>query len=307
MGHGKTIRIFLADGSASGIRHAEVVNWTGQAIVCPRGRIGELQEWEESQRPGVYMLHGDDPEGSRPMVYIGEAENVHDRLKSHVKDPKKEFFDRVVLFTSKDANLTKAHVKYLESRMVEIAREVDRVTLANSNTPPRPSLPRADAHAMEEFLGPARMLLSALGFSALQALAKKEGKDDVGSSGPLSGIELSLVVKKRHAQARGFSTDEGFVVTAGSLGSFDTLPTLSKGWHAERDELIADGAIAVEGAQIRFTRDVLFSSPSAAASIVVGGTRNGRISWKASGGRTLKDLEEALLDAAAGSEGESRE
>ena len=125
-GYGRTIRIYLADGSPTGIKHAELVNWTGQAIVCPRGRVGELAKWPESQRPGVYILFGEDEQATKPMAYVGEAENVLVRLQSHVKG--KDFWDQVVLFTSKDENLTKAHVKYLESRMVELARDAARVS-----------------------------------------------------------------------------------------------------------------------------------------------------------------------------------
>ena len=107
--HGRTVRIYLADGSPTGIRHAEVVNWTGQAIVCPRARIGELAEWPQAQRPGIYLLLGEDPEFSRPMAYIGEAENVLTRLKQHIV--KKEFWDQVVFFTSKDDNLLTCYAR----------------------------------------------------------------------------------------------------------------------------------------------------------------------------------------------------
>ena len=89
------------------------------APVCPRARFVELKEWDECQRLGVYMLAGDHPEGSRRLVYVASAENVQNRLKTHLKDAKKNFWDQVLLFTSKDANLTKAHVMYLESRNVE--------------------------------------------------------------------------------------------------------------------------------------------------------------------------------------------
>ena len=299
MPHGRTIRIYLADGSAAGIRHAEVVNWTGQAIVCPRGRIGELKKWDESQRPGVYLLVGDDPDGTRPLVYVGEAENVQDRLRQHATDFKKEFFDQVVLFTSKDANLTKAHVKYLESRVVELAREIDRVTLANGNTPPRPSLPRADRDAMEEFLGPMRLLLAALGFVALQPLAKRVDQDGVaaGPTGPLADVLLNFSVPKRGVDANGHSTDEGLVVLKGSLGDSKVRDSLSKGWRALREELIADGAITDTGAGIVFNRDVLFSSPSAAAGVVCGGVWNGRAVLKDAQGRTLGELEDAAIAA----------
>ena len=119
-----------------------------------------------------------------------------------------------MFFTSKDENLTKSHVKYLEARMVTIALQVDRVTLKNGNAPNLPALPRADRDAMEEFLGPARLLLAALGFNALQPITKKVGveTDEVGPSGPLSGTTLFFRVKKRGINATGASTDEGFVV-----------------------------------------------------------------------------------------------
>lgn len=303
MAHGRSIRIYLADGSASGIRHAEVVNWTGQAIVAPRTRVAELKDWEECQRPGVYFLMGDDPDGSRPLVYVGEAENVFDRLKQHVKDEKKDFFDQVLLLTSKDANLTKAHVKYLESRIVELVRVVDRVTLFNANTPPRPSLPRPDMAAMEEFLGPARLLMAALGFYALQPLSKASTKDQAGEtgtsdgpSGPLSSTVLHLKIVKRGVKATGLSTDEGFVVEKDSIGCATLRKTLSKGWVAYRQELIEDGSVVVDGSKIRFQRDVLFRSSSAAASVVAGGVWGGRTGWKDASGTTLADLEAGLLD-----------
>lgn len=304
MGYGRSLRIYLADGSAVGIRHAEVVNWTGQAMVCPRTRVGELKQWEESQRPGVYMLVGDDPEGSRPLVYVGEAEHVQERLKTHAKDPKKDFWDHVVLFSSKDSNLTKAHVKYLESRVVEIMREIDRVTLANGNTPPRPALPRADRDAMEEFMGPMRLLLSALGFNWLQPLAKSAGQDTTtpGPSGPLAGVLLRFLVPKRGVDAQGHSTDEGLVVLSGSQGDAKVRDSLSKGWRAMREELIADGAIQASATGITFQRDVLFNSPSAAAAIVAGGVWNGRAGWKDEHGVSLGELEDALLAAVDGEE-----
>lgn len=297
MAHGRTIRIHLADGSATGIRHAEVVNWTGQAIVCPRARVAELKEWDESQRPGVYLLVGDNPDGTRPLMYVGEAEHVLDRLRSHVVDESKAYWDQVVLFTSKDANLTKAHVKYLESRLVELAREIDRVKLMNANTPPRPSLPRADRDAMEEFLGPASLLLAALGFVALQRLSGRPGGEAPGAHGPLSHIELKFQVPKRGIDATGHATDEGIVVRAGSIGDAAVRDSLQKGWRALRDDLVADGSIVIQGATLRFARDVVFRSPSAACAIVAGGVWNGRTGWKDNQGRTLGELEDALVAA----------
>ncbi|HOU53688.1 MAG TPA: GIY-YIG nuclease family protein [Myxococcota bacterium] len=298
MSHGKTIRIYLADGSPTGIRHAELVNWTGQAIVCPRARIGELAAWEESKRPGVYVLFGEDETATKPRAYIGEAENVLDRLQSHIKN--KDFWDRVVLFTSKDANLTKAHVKYLEARFIQLAIEAARMVLENGNAPQLPALPRPDRDAMEDFLEPARILLSALGFPLLQPLVKKASIETSGKAGPLASIRLFFKVPKLGVDAQGAATDEGFVVFAGSLGAARIQDYLNQGWKDRREELQADGSLVVERDNVRFTRDVLFSSASAAAAIVCGGSRNGREVWKTKTGKTLKVLEEELTGAEPG-------
>ena len=296
--YGRTIRIYLADGSPTGLKHAELVNWTGQAVVCPRGRVGELSKWPESQRPGVYALFGEDKSGTKPFVYIGEAENVLVRLQAHIKG--KDFWDQVVLFTSKDENLTKAHVKYLEARMVELANDAGRVELENSTSPQRPALPRADRDAMEEFLDPARILLAALGFPLLQPVVKKDDTGDrtaAGSSGPLADVRLFFDVPKRGVKAEGASTDEGFVVFAGSLGDRKVRESISPGWRDLREDLVAQGSIEVLDKNIRFIKDALFKSPSAAAAVTAGGVWNGRAGWKDASGKTLKELEEGLLEA----------
>ncbi len=78
---GRTVRIYLADGTASGLRHAELANWTGQALMVPRTLIAESRHWKEVERPGVYFLSG--PEGrARRTVYIGEAESIRRALPS---------------------------------------------------------------------------------------------------------------------------------------------------------------------------------------------------------------------------------
>ena len=148
--HGKNIRIYLSDGTVSGVRHAEIVNWTGQAISCPRNRINDLNDWPESKRPGVYFLFGTDNETTQQSVYIGEAENVYDRMLNHVAN--KEFWNEAIFFTNKDENLTKSHVKYLEAKLIELAGRANRYKLENGNSPSTPSIPKGDRDAMEEFI-----------------------------------------------------------------------------------------------------------------------------------------------------------
>ena len=294
-GFGRTIRIYLPDGVATGIKSAELVNWTGQALVCPRGRVGELSKWPQSQRLGVYILVGEDPEGSKRLAYIGESENVQNRLKAHIDE--KDFWDHVVLFTSKDENLTKAHGQYLEARMHELTREADRFHLENSNSPKKASLPRSDRDAMEEFLHCARILLAALGFPLLQPVLDKSLTEE-DSRGTLAGYDLSFEVPKHGLKAQGRSIDEGFVVLAGSLAAGMPSASLSGSLRKLRGHLIEDSSLEIEsnGSRAVFLKDVLFKSPSAAASVVSGDSRNGRIAWKTATGKTLKELEDALLE-----------
>lgn len=288
---GKTIRIYLADGTPGGIRHAELMNWSGQAVVCPRSRFGELSSWSECQRPGVYVLVGEDEEGG--IIYIGEAENVFVRLQNHLKN--KEFWTRVVFFTSKDETLTKAHVKYLEARLVEVATEAARSRVENGNAPQRPALPRADRDAMEEFLGPIATLLGALGFVFLQPIPAASP----GAAANGGAARLFFKTTKGVVDAQGAWVNDEFVVFAGSVGDLENRHHLNGGYLQLKEALLADKAIKkVDAKTFRFTRDVLFSSPSAAAAILAGGAINGREAWKDSSGRSLKALEDELAETA---------
>ncbi|OAV72920.1 GIY-YIG catalytic domain protein [Bacteroidales bacterium Barb6] len=155
---GKSIRIYLRDGIITEIKVGEIVNQTIQSIACSRNRVSELANYSESQRPGVYFLFGLD---EKPKAYIGEAENVYDRIQQHIKG--KDFWNEVIFFVSKDENLTKAHVKYLESRLIEMAFSTKRYTIKNKTRPPLPTLPAADRDAIEEFLTYIKLLIGVLG------------------------------------------------------------------------------------------------------------------------------------------------
>jgi hypothetical protein len=302
MSIGKSIRIYLADGSATGIRHAEVVNWTGQAIACPRNRVSELAEWQESKRPGVYILFGVDDEIIQQKAYIGEAENVLDRLQIHITN--KDFWNEAIFFTNKDENLTKAHVKYLESRFIALASSAGRYLLENGTAPSEPSLPRGDKDAMEQFIEQARGLLGVLGHKLLESLTKTTPTHATGNSetinknnsnriNPFPAAHLWMNVSG--IDARAMLTDEGIVVLAGSHAAKKVRSSLHTGYKKLRENLIAQGNIVEENGVLTFFKDTLFSTPSPAAAVIVGYPINGRKTWKNENGKTLAELEETLV------------
>lgn len=159
---GKSIRIYLKEGTVSGIKLAELVNLTIQALSSPRNKISELNINFQSHinTQGVYFLICLDDNTGKPKVYIGEGENVWERLKNHAIN--KDFWTEVILFTSKDDNITKSHIKYLESRLIEITKESERYVLENNNTPNLTSLPLPDKDAMEEFIQNIKILTGVL-------------------------------------------------------------------------------------------------------------------------------------------------
>jgi hypothetical protein len=164
---GKQIKLFLVDGAAGGLTTAEITNWTGHVLSARRSDLAELLRREEAQRTGVYLLLGDDESAlGETRCYIGEADVVADRLRHHLRE--KEFWDRVIVITSKDTNLTKSHGRYLESRLIFLATEAKRVTLENGTAPPVPSLPEADSSDMDYFLAQLQIVLPVLGVNAIR-------------------------------------------------------------------------------------------------------------------------------------------
>ncbi len=288
MAKGRQIKIYLADGAVTGVRHAEIVNWTGQALALPRNRVKELADWQEVHKPGVYFLFGIDEQTGNDAVYIGEAEHVGQRIQQHVA--KKDFWHEAVCFSNKDENLTKAHVKYLESRLVDISKNTKRYQLLNGNQPPQAVLPRGDRDAMEEFLANIRLLLGALGYRVLEPLTKHlthldsqiEEKDDAITL-------LNLKAKKYQAQAQ--LTDEGLVVLAGAEAATNSTASLSNGNAKKRALMLEKGQFKLQEGKYLLQDDMLFTSPSQAASVLLGYPCNGLDYWQDQQGKSLKQLE----------------
>lgn len=114
-----TIKIYLPHGDPKRLRTGEISNWSGKAVAGPRTELDQLLKRDEASSVGIYLLTGIEPSSGGPAVYIGEAESIQSRLKQHLD---KDFWNHVVYFTSKDENLKKSHIRYLEGRLIELAK-----------------------------------------------------------------------------------------------------------------------------------------------------------------------------------------
>ncbi|TKR53271.1 GIY-YIG nuclease family protein [Allopusillimonas ginsengisoli] len=284
MSQGRSLRLFLVDGSPNGLLTAEIMNWTGHVLSGPRTKLSELVQRPECGRTGVYFLVGTDPENSfRQLVYIGESDDVATRLKQHNRAEDsggKDFWEKVCLITSKDQNLTKSHVKYLESLLIRNALDVGRCQLVNGTAHEYVSLPESDQADMAFFVEQIRTVLPVLGFDFLRAAVRLPAKpNNASQAAPAESPRFRLKVPRSQQIATGQEVDGEFLVLAGShaRGAWEGT---SGGYENLFKQLCDSGLLAedADGSR-RFSEDYAFSSPSAAAAVVSGRSANGRKSW----------------------------
>ena len=277
MVYGKAIELFLVNGTAESLITAELSNWNGKAIKIPRTEVNTCDR-DDIKGVGVYFLICQEDDGT-DSVYIGEAENVLDRLTQHLRDyqsgKEKYYWNTAVAFVGRDLN--KALIRYLENRFVEIAKECGRYAILTKNTYKNTVLKEAQIASMEEFIDNVKILINTLGYKVLVPVPKAD-EDTV-----------YLYCKSSNVSAKGFVSAGGFTVLQGSVVSDHTVPSLEtrgKSYFNLRNTLIKDEVI-VDG---KFTRDYEFNAPSAASAVILGRTSNGNVDWKTEDGTKLKDL-----------------
>ncbi len=289
MNQGRSLRLFLVDGTPHGLLTAEIMNWTGHVLTGPRSKLTELVQRPECARTGIYFLVGPDPaDDLRTRVYVGESDDVAQRLKQHNRPEEqggKDFWERVCLVTSKDQNLTKAHVKYLESKLIGIAGGLGRCVMGNGTAHDYVGLPESDRADMAYFLEQIRTVLPVLGFDFLREHPKPSAPA-ITTQAPLTSAvspRFRLDVPKHAVTAFANEVDGEFIVLKGSAARHSWVG-VGGGYEALFKQLVAEGVlVAGAGGHLVFSDDFAFRSPSAAAAVVSGRSANGRKYWLVEG------------------------
>jgi hypothetical protein len=274
-----SLRIFVPGGELEGVRQVEKSNWNGSGLVCPRAVFVRAKSRAEFGKTGVYVLSGPGVDGSLPRIYVGEGDPTRPRLEQHYG--KKDFWTTVFLFNSKDTYLNKAHIQYLEARLITLATEAKRCELDNVNQPTLPSMSEADIAEAEGFLNEMLVCFPVLGLNVFE----KPAKEQPG--------RLVLFLKGKGIEAKGYESSEGFVVLANSQAVKEAVPSIHRFMLDMRGTFVKSGVLREEGGVYRFTQDYEFDSPSTAAGVILGRSANGRLEWKDPSGRSLKELQEA--------------
>lgn len=277
---GRTIQLFLVDGRPTGLRKATIHGWTGVLFVSGASAFGDLTAREEVDRTGVYVLSGPDPNtAGATRVYIGSGNSVSERIKQSAL--KRDFWETAITITTSDGDLSKGHAEYLEARLIELTFRAGRVVLDNGTQPDtnRRRLPEADVANMEQFLSNLRIILPVIGLDML----KPQPVAVTQSTTPLEERtkgDVHFEIRHRSGfYSMAVEEDGEFVV----LENTEALPdsTSHNSYATLREKLINDQIIVQgENGRMKFAKPWSFSSPSAAASVILDRNANGRTEWK---------------------------
>ncbi len=281
------VHLILRDADPLGLITATRDNWTGIAHAMPMSDYESMKHILD--KSGVYVLIGIEEGEEEPLetVYIGEAESISSRLTSNHSQIARDdvTWKRVIIFTSTTNDLHKAHIKWVEHKLVSIAKQNTSIKLFNSTTPTEPSLPDFDRVFIESFLDKMLVLYPILGVDAFKA-----NISNIVSRKPAEG-EVFYIKTHGEIIATGFLSSSGFTITKGSR--IKTKGTVNQGVGVKRlrEELLSLYGVGLDGNDwITIDSDLELTSLSNASNLVLGMSSNGRAYWKNSEGLSFNDL-----------------
>ena len=277
------IRVLVPTGDPDGLRIVEKSNWPGVGVVFNRTNYKEVVNRGEFDKTGVYVLVGTSDDSILPTIYVGEGDRVKNRLNQHYG--KKDFWDWAVFFVAKDDSLNKAHVQHLEAELLRLAKEAKQCKLDNGQGAVAPTLSEAELALADSFLQDILSIFPLLGLGVFEKTVTtvKQPTD-------------LLTIDSKGIKASGYEDAKGFVVVKGSQLVKGEVQSIHQYMSTLRKDLLAQGIIVDQGQYYAFAQDQVFTSPSTAAGVILGRTANGRIEWKNSEGKTLKQLQVAAAD-----------
>ncbi|MBU3176493.1 GIY-YIG nuclease family protein [Clostridium estertheticum] len=287
---GRRIITYLLDENQYGPKVIEIGNWSGKAIYAPTNYIAKLLNTrDEFNKPGIYFLKSSSTKAIySEKIYVGEAEIVKDRLIQHLTNPNKEF-DECIAFISKDSMLTKAHVRYLESKSIRIIKELNSAELENLNKPKLPSLHESDISDMNYFLEQIKIILPTVGFTCF-----KPNTMNIQESNSLKKLinddkKNIYYINRNEIKARLVTTEKGFIVLKESTCKKANNKSIKQGRINLKKKLLESGILTDKGEFYVFNKDTIFNSTSEAASVILGAQTSGPQTWKDVNGNTYLD------------------
>jgi hypothetical protein len=291
---GKSIKLYIMGEKYKSLKTAELSNWTGKAYIGQRKHVQMLQSIEELASPGIYILISEIENSYQKKIYVGEADEVNKRIAEHFKQ--KDWWNDFVIFISKDANLTKSHVRYLERELYEVAlKNKTTIETTNGNTPPGSKLPVSECDDMSDFNENIIFVLNNLGI--IDFTKTQTNNRNMEDSREESNVFYMSVpgAKGESAKEAELMIIEGtYRLLTGSYIRKDHVSSFASHNYAKlRMQLEAEGFFESSESESHYKlcKDIDFKSPSAAAAIVRNSSMNGRKEWKLKNGLSLDEFE----------------
>jgi hypothetical protein len=294
VGRAQTIQIYLPSGDPAGLRVANLTTRTVRVFEVPRSLLSEFLKRPEAGQVGVYYLFGASDDET-PRCYIGQSGNVGVRVQQHTGT--KDFWTKAMVAVSLTNEWTSTHAAYLEWLSISRATIAGRYVLLNGNQASNPFTPEPLEADCQEFLETIAVLMATLGAPVLEPVQRRPILTSA-DTGPGAEPER-LFFRESGCDATGYQTSEGLLVLAGSQGRPGLRPSAPDSVGQQRDALQTQGVIRLSERELVFLKDRLFTSPSAAGGFILGGSNNGRTSWKNAAGQNLHQIEENQLKVAA--------
>ena len=286
---GKSINLYLMDGTASGRIKCSLSNWTGVAYKIPRTELDKCKDREDLKQSGVYFLFGTSDQTGDNVVYIGQAgarkngEGILFRLQEHKRNPDKDYWTEAIVFTTSNNSFGPTEISYLENRFCNLALEAKRYSVKNGNDPTQGHITEEKESELEEFIDYSKIVMGTLGHKVFERIVPSyQNRTNAGDPAVVQEI---FELRQGSASAKGQRTSDGFVVLRDSIVKLTVAPSCPK--HATSARELYSDSIGVDG---RLLADILLRSPAEAACFITGTSISSEI-WKARDGRTIKEVE----------------
>ena len=299
MGAARTVQMFLMDGTPTGRIKCSLDNWVGKVYLIPRTEITQSKDRPELNQTGIYLLFGTDSDTGEELVYVGQAcerkngNGVLGRVAEHLGEGTLEYFTHAIIIITADDSFGPTEISYLENAFYHLACEADRVRPVNGNIPSPGKVTEEKQAALDEFISLAKILIGSLGYRIFDAVDEAKAAPAPTSPHTALAPEPTLILSSTYASGYGRQTSEGFIVLAGAKLRTEAVQSAPESVHKNRERF----AVRISSDGI-LERDTLFTSPSAASDFLTGSSTSGKVSWKNEQGITLRELEQAEIEAA---------
>lgn len=186
----KSINLLLYEGNLNGVISIEDSKWnSGELYSAPRESILELLETDACNKYGVYLLL------SANMVYVGQASDLAKRITQHIVG--KEWWENVVILTTKDDSLNHSDIDYLETVLIEMAQRVNRLDCDNKKKGNNPKVDKFRKVYLTQYLKEALFLMQLIGinvFNEINGLNKQKSHRQLNTA---IDVKTRLTIGKR--------------------------------------------------------------------------------------------------------------